>query len=535
MLGTSDFRATRPRHRLPHARAHSAGPITRLVSPSDLGEVIKPFVFLDLFDLRRAGAPMSMELRLASALGHRHGDRGARRIASASPRRPASQACCRPAASSGCAPATASGTPAPPSPGRVRGFQLWVALPPELENAANASHYVMPERCPPTGPVRVILGAYGKTRSPIAAPPMTYLAVSLKAGRALDLPSRPRDTRWPGSPCTRACSGRLAPFPAGSSRSSSRREESIDFVAEGRHGSCSARRRSIRTTSPSATTRCTPAPRPCCAARRRSGASAAAAGRRDAAATDLKGMDREEGRHRDGGFSILIRTLVPLVSLPPFLPVFLSQSVSDGCSLRRGQWLGGAVEVDFDRGTRRRDGGAEPGAAEEHGGDAEVAERHHRRLADADLLAVHEAEEGQHRAGQREARRLHELAVDDEHARSRRGPGRRGSSRRRAPAGRRRARPVRILPTSSSSCAALSARRWCRRRASALLICSLPQAARCGTSASTIAGAWLLRRFLERLRADQHADVEQDRQRSPRSESAPASPRWCRTSRAGSP
>jgi redox-sensitive bicupin YhaK (pirin superfamily) len=28
------------------------GPITRLMSPSDLGQVIKPFVFLDLFDLR---------------------------------------------------------------------------------------------------------------------------------------------------------------------------------------------------------------------------------------------------------------------------------------------------------------------------------------------------------------------------------------------------------------------------------------------------------------------------------------------------
>ena len=36
------------------------GPITRLVSPSDLGELIKPFVFLDLaaFDGRFAPTPM---------------------------------------------------------------------------------------------------------------------------------------------------------------------------------------------------------------------------------------------------------------------------------------------------------------------------------------------------------------------------------------------------------------------------------------------------------------------------------------------
>src|ERR1700726_4601239 len=31
------------------------GPITRLVSPSDVGELIKPFVFLDHFDLQAPG------------------------------------------------------------------------------------------------------------------------------------------------------------------------------------------------------------------------------------------------------------------------------------------------------------------------------------------------------------------------------------------------------------------------------------------------------------------------------------------------
>src|SRR3979490_124175 len=32
----------------PHGQRH--GPITRLMSPSDLGQTLKPFVFLDLFD-----------------------------------------------------------------------------------------------------------------------------------------------------------------------------------------------------------------------------------------------------------------------------------------------------------------------------------------------------------------------------------------------------------------------------------------------------------------------------------------------------
>lgn len=31
-------------------RGHSHGPITRLMSPSDFGQLLKPFVFLDLFD-----------------------------------------------------------------------------------------------------------------------------------------------------------------------------------------------------------------------------------------------------------------------------------------------------------------------------------------------------------------------------------------------------------------------------------------------------------------------------------------------------
>ena len=42
-------------------RGSIGGPITRLVSPSDLGEVIKPFVFLDRFDFAGYDTPMSME------------------------------------------------------------------------------------------------------------------------------------------------------------------------------------------------------------------------------------------------------------------------------------------------------------------------------------------------------------------------------------------------------------------------------------------------------------------------------------------
>src|SRR5258706_4774750 len=38
-------------------RGNSHGPITRLVSPGDLGQYIKPFVFLDYFDAEPKNAP----------------------------------------------------------------------------------------------------------------------------------------------------------------------------------------------------------------------------------------------------------------------------------------------------------------------------------------------------------------------------------------------------------------------------------------------------------------------------------------------
>ena len=52
--------ATAARAIIHRTRGHSGGPITRLASPGDLGQLIKPFVFLDLFDFNGADAP-SME------------------------------------------------------------------------------------------------------------------------------------------------------------------------------------------------------------------------------------------------------------------------------------------------------------------------------------------------------------------------------------------------------------------------------------------------------------------------------------------
>jgi redox-sensitive bicupin YhaK (pirin superfamily) len=68
-------------------------------------------------------------------------------------------------------------------PGRTRGFQLWIALPPELELGASESVYLSPDVVPRDGLARVLLGSYGSATSAIKTPSsMNYLAVRLKAG-----------------------------------------------------------------------------------------------------------------------------------------------------------------------------------------------------------------------------------------------------------------------------------------------------------------------------------------------------------------
>ena len=161
-------------------RGSSHGPITRLVSPSDVGELIKPFVFLDHFDLQPPGREW---------FGiHPHSG-----IATFTLMLNGSVAYEDTTGKSGVLPAGGlewmragggvwhDGRSADLS--RMHGLQLWVALPPELENAAPESQYVAPGDVPQDGPVSVALGRYGASRSPVHAPPsINYLHVKLQDG-----------------------------------------------------------------------------------------------------------------------------------------------------------------------------------------------------------------------------------------------------------------------------------------------------------------------------------------------------------------
>ena len=215
-------------------RGHTQGAITRLVSPSDLGELIKPFVFLDLaqFDGRYAPTPMGFGW-------HPHSG-----IATVTVMVEGSV---RFAETTGKDGVLTQGSiewmrasngvwhTGQPEEGRVRAVQLWVALPPELENSPFASHYVMPKDVPVEGPVRVILGTYGEAKSPIDAPPMTYLHVSLQHGeRWTYQPPNGHAVAW-----VAVHDGVLrspSPIPAGEIAVFEPSEQSIDFVAEGKAG-----------------------------------------------------------------------------------------------------------------------------------------------------------------------------------------------------------------------------------------------------------------------------------------------------------
>jgi redox-sensitive bicupin YhaK (pirin superfamily) len=82
-------------------------------------------------------------------------------------------------------------------PGPVAFFQLWLALPPDLENAASSSQYLLPGEIPQVGPARVLLGAYGNAQSPIDAPPVIYLEVKLRDGERWSFhPGTGHDVAW---------------------------------------------------------------------------------------------------------------------------------------------------------------------------------------------------------------------------------------------------------------------------------------------------------------------------------------------------
>lgn len=167
-------------------RGSSHGPITRLVSPSDLGRLIKPFVFLDYFNVPPGSGPrfgihphsgiatFTLLISGSTAYEDTTGKSGV-------------------LASGGLEWMRASGgvwhDGGAANGSHMHGLQLWVALPPELENVAPESQYIAPEEVPQEGSVSVALGHYAGSRGPVRAPEsindsINYLHVKLQDGES---------------------------------------------------------------------------------------------------------------------------------------------------------------------------------------------------------------------------------------------------------------------------------------------------------------------------------------------------------------
>ena len=211
-------------------RGSTHGPFTRLMSPGDLGQALKPFIFLDLvnFDARHGQTRFGMHPHsgIATLTFMTQGD-------------------VRYADSTGQAGVLPEGgvewmqagrgvwhTGEPVGDRPSQGFQLWVALPAALENAAAFSRYLAPSEVPQVGPARVLLGHYGTVHSVVEAPSaMTYLSVTLAPGdRWRYTPPAGHTVAW-----VAVASGRLLagdPIEAGELVSFAPSESDIDFVAE---------------------------------------------------------------------------------------------------------------------------------------------------------------------------------------------------------------------------------------------------------------------------------------------------------------
>lgn len=179
-------------------RGMTHGPVTRLMSPGDLGHELKPFVFLDLFDIDlhdpRAGFSIHPHSGLATITVITDGDLRFDDPADGTGHIGFGGFEWMRAGAGVWHGKELSGGRSP----RAKGFQLWIALRAELEHAPVDSQYVDARHVPTAGPAHVILGSYGGASSPARAPGgVTYLLVRLAAGSQWTfMPPAGQTTAW---------------------------------------------------------------------------------------------------------------------------------------------------------------------------------------------------------------------------------------------------------------------------------------------------------------------------------------------------
>ena len=165
---TTTFKTTaeaRARGIIHRTRGNSHGPITRLVSPSDVGQLIKPFVFLDYFDIDPEHNPpigfhphsgiATLTLLLEGQIRYEDTS-GAKGIIE-----PGGVEWMRAAGGVWHTGGVVGTT-------RAKGYQLWIALPPEMESIESEAQYLGGKHFQSHGPARTILGRYGAATSKVS-------------------------------------------------------------------------------------------------------------------------------------------------------------------------------------------------------------------------------------------------------------------------------------------------------------------------------------------------------------------------------
>ena len=188
--------SSRPIVHSTRGRVH--GPITRLMSPGDLGQVLKPFVFLDYIEAPAGSGPEFgfhphsgiATLTFPLTFGIRH-EVSTGQVDEISPK--------------GIEWLIAGGgiwhKANPLTAGTkdmMQGFQIWFALPASHENGPSSTMFIEPQDVPRSGPVTLILGSYGNLHSRIPAPfDASYLWIELKDGDSVDYqPPNGHDIAW---------------------------------------------------------------------------------------------------------------------------------------------------------------------------------------------------------------------------------------------------------------------------------------------------------------------------------------------------
>ena len=193
----------KPRQIVARTAGSRHGPITRLMSPGDLGQKLKPFIFLDYVEADGDGPRFgfhphsgiaTLTFPLTFDMEHMTSDGQVDVVKQGGEEWVM----------------TGSGIwhKAQPLNGKhMLAFQTWFALPPSHELSVPSAQFIQPTDVPRSGPVTLLLGAYESMSSKINAPfDACYLWVELPAGESwVYQPVSQHDIAW-----TFAQSGKLS-------------------------------------------------------------------------------------------------------------------------------------------------------------------------------------------------------------------------------------------------------------------------------------------------------------------------------------